>query len=176
MGKPEHIFLVNYGIFLGKKEKLRPPITQPKTLSSPLWHTYSEPPTNEDSPGVRSRSTLSVLFSAQKSTQKSAQRKKHSKNAQISTQKSYIAQKTAQNSVFTQKKRFQQIWFSSKFFFEGVHKYTQGSAQKALQKTFKVKISEKSTQKCCLAQEWAHKSYFLKKNAQQSFFGKKKLS
>ena len=103
MGKPEQIFLVKYGIFSGKKDKPRPHITQPKTLSSPLWHTYSEPPTHEDSPGVRSRSTLSVLFSAQKSTQKSAKRKKHSKNAQISTQKSYIAQKTAQCSVFTQK-------------------------------------------------------------------------
>ena len=35
----------------GKLDKLRPPVTQPKTPSTPLCYTYSEPPGCEDSPG-----------------------------------------------------------------------------------------------------------------------------
>ena len=37
--------------FFRKQGKLRPPVTQPKTPSTPLCHTYSEPPGCEDSPG-----------------------------------------------------------------------------------------------------------------------------
>ena len=37
--------------FFWKKGKLRLPLTQPKTPSTPLCHTYSEPPGHEDSPG-----------------------------------------------------------------------------------------------------------------------------
>ena len=32
--------------------QLWPPITLPKTPSTPLWHTYSEPHGHEDSPGT----------------------------------------------------------------------------------------------------------------------------
>ena len=37
--------------FFGKQGQLRPPVTQPKTPSTPLCYTYSEPPGHVDSPG-----------------------------------------------------------------------------------------------------------------------------
>ena len=37
--------------FFGKEGQLRPPVTRPKTPSTPLCYTYSEPPGCEDSPG-----------------------------------------------------------------------------------------------------------------------------
>ena len=38
-------------LFFLNEGHLRPPVTRPKTLSTPFWHTYSEPPGHEDSPG-----------------------------------------------------------------------------------------------------------------------------
>ena len=40
-----------YAFFFLKEGQLRPPVTRPKTPSTPLCHTYSEPPGCEDSPG-----------------------------------------------------------------------------------------------------------------------------
>ena len=53
-----------------------------------------------------------------------------------------------------------------------VHKHIQESAQKSNPKSDQV--LKKSTQKSCLAQEWALKNIiFLQKNAQQRFFCQK---
>ena len=39
-------------VFFLIEGQLQPPITLPKTPSTPLWHTYSEPPGHEDSTGT----------------------------------------------------------------------------------------------------------------------------
>ena len=40
----------NFFTFFLNKGQLRQPVTQPKTPSTHLWYTYSEPPWHEDSP------------------------------------------------------------------------------------------------------------------------------
>ena len=49
----EDILILDPSIFFLRNEgQLRPPITRPKTPSTPLWHTYSEPPGHQDSAGT----------------------------------------------------------------------------------------------------------------------------
>ena len=83
--------------------------------------------------------------STQKSAQKSTQWKKHSKNAQISTQESCNAQGSAQNSVFTQKGVSKKYGSLAKQNYEEVHKHTQESAQKGPPKSVEGK---KFSKKC----------------------------
>ena len=55
-----------------------------------------------------------------------------------------------------------------------VHKHIQESAQKSHPKSGQV--LKKSTQKSCLAQEWAQKNYFSPKKRSTKFFWSKKFS
>ena len=46
---PQFLKIVEDTLFLTPQKSS--PITRPKTPPTPLWHTYSEPPRHEDSPG-----------------------------------------------------------------------------------------------------------------------------